>query len=67
MHAELLRRSAKKTIEADVENERKRKLDELEKMMRGEVENEIEFAQTSDNLSKVQNDLKNAFKIANVS
>ncbi|CAB3996117.1 Hypothetical predicted protein [Paramuricea clavata] len=64
MHAELLRRSAQKTVDAEVEKERKRKLEELEKMMRGEGENEMEIAKTSENLSKVQNDLKNAFKIA---
>ena len=67
MHTELLRRSAQKIVDVEVEKERKRKLEELEKMMRGEGENEMEFAKTSENLSKVQNDLKNAFKIATVS
>ena len=67
MHAELLRRSAQKIVDVEVEKERKRKLEELEKMMRGEGENEMEIAKTSENLSIVQNDLKNAFKTAAVS
>lgn len=67
MHAELLRRSAQKIVLAETEKERKRKLEELERLVRGEAENENEIAQTSENLSKVQNDLKNSFKIAAVS
>ncbi len=67
MHAELLRKSAQKIVDVEVEKERIRKLEELEKMVRGEGENEMEIAQTSENLSKVQNDLKNAFKISTVS
>lgn len=67
MHAELLRRSAQKIVDKEVEKERKRKLEELEKMMRGEGEDEAEIAKASDNLTKVQNDLKNAFKVAAVS
>ena len=67
MHEELLRRSAQKIVDVEVEKERKRKLEELEKMMRGEGENEMEIVKTSENLSKVQNDLKNAFRIAVVS
>lgn len=67
MHAELLRRSAQKVVDVEIEKERKRKLEELEKMMRGEGENEMEIAKTNEILSKVQCDLKNAFKIATVS
>lgn len=67
MHAELLRRSAQKIVDVEVEKERKRKLEELEKLMRGEGENEMEIAKTSENLTIVQNDLKNAFKTAAVS
>lgn len=67
MHEELLRRYAQKMIDIEVEQERKRKLSELDKLVKGEAENQLELAQTSENLIKVQNDLKNAFKIATVS
>ncbi|XP_046856981.1 trichohyalin-like [Xenia sp. Carnegie-2017] len=64
MHEELLRRYAQKMVDIEVEQERKRKLSELDKLVKGEAENQLELAQTSENLIKVQNDLKNAFKIA---
>ena len=67
MHEELLRRSAQRIVGKEVESERKRKLGEMEKMTKGEAEHEMEMAQTNENLSKLQLDLKNAFKIMNVS
>ena len=67
MHAELLRRSAQKVVDEEVERERKRKMEELEKMVKGEGAHEMEIAKTNENLTQVQNDLKNAFRMSSVS
>lgn len=63
MHGELLRRTALKIVEKEVVKERKRKLEEVDKMIKGEAENEVELAETNEKMSKVHLGLKSAFKI----
>ena len=67
MHGELLRRTALKIVEKEVVKERKRKLEEVDKMIKGEAENEVELAETNEKMSKVHLGLKSAFKILTVS
>ena len=67
MHEEMLRNMARKKARQEFELERERKIKEMEKLTETISEDGIAMAETNARLSRVHDDLKNAFKMMRVS
>lgn len=67
MHEEMLRNMARKKARQEFELERERKIKEMEMLTETISEEGIAMAETNDRLSRVHDDLKNAFKMMRVS
>ena len=66
MHEELVRRVTMKASLQEMERERERKVEQIQKMFSGDTEEGQSMADTNDKLSKVHSDLKKAFTIMEV-
>lgn len=67
MHEEMLRNMARKKARQEFELERERKIKEMEMLTETISDEGIAMAETNARLSRVHDDLKNAFKMMRVS